>query len=190
MSRRKKPPRRAVRPESSNVITVLSDVAPDGRTYIVTVHLDGNTARTLDRDQGYAWASTVLAAATRAEHDAAVFRQLTRTVGLPQHLAASFLAGLRADRPELDADTTAPMRIEPGVAVHGEPFLAVFINDTQVGQWTCADARSHATGILEVVTAVDLDAAYFRYMVSAMGTDATEARNIVSDLARHIPKAS
>src|SRR5580698_4258173 len=57
------------------MVSVYSDLAPDGRTYIATVSLDGHTARTLDRDEAYAWAAMILAAAMQAEHDSLVFRQ-------------------------------------------------------------------------------------------------------------------
>lgn len=176
--------------EPSGVITVLSDVAPDGRTYIATVQLDGNTARTLDRDQGYAWAATVLAAAAQAEHDSLILRQLHGTVGMPLELAASCVADLRADRPPLDDKTTAPMRLVPGVNRKGEPFIGVHIHGTQVGQWTCADARQHAAGIFEVIAAVDLDAAYYRYLIGSIHVEPERARNIVGALGELRPEGA
>lgn len=170
-------------PEPSGVITVMSDVAPDGRTYVATVQLDGDTARTLNRDQGYAWAATVLAAAARAEHDSLVLRQLHRIVGMPLDLAASCVGDLRADRPPLDDKATEPLRLTPGVNSRGEPFIGVHINGAQVGQWTCEDARSHAAGVFEVMAAVDLDAAYYRYLVGSVRVESDRARNIVGSLA-------
>lgn len=169
--------------EPSGVITVLSDLAPDGRTYVATVQLDGDTARTLNRDEGYAWAATVLAAATRAEHDSLVLRQLHHAVGIPLHLAAASVNDLRADRPPLDDAATAPLRLTPGVNKDGEPFLGVHINDTQVGQWTCEDARAHAAGIFEIAAAVDLDAAYFQYLTGTIDIDPARARDIVGSLS-------
>jgi hypothetical protein len=170
------------KPKPSHIVTVLSGLAADGRTYVVTVQLDGDTARTLDRDQGHAWVSTVLAVAARAEHDSLVVRQFTE-MGMSLHDAAHCVADLREDRPPLDTSATAPMRLEPGVNTSGAPFIGVFINGTQCGQWTCADARSHAIGILEVLTAVDLDAAYHRYLVGTIGVDADLARSTVHALA-------
>lgn len=167
---------------SEQVITVLSDLAADGQTYIATVQLNGDTARSLDRDQGYAWASTALAAAAQAEHDALVLRQLTEVVGIPLALAASCIGDLRADRPPLDDAATAPMRLVPGVNAKGEPFIGVHINGVQVGQWTCADARSHAAGIFDVLSVVDLDAAYRRFLVGALTIEPDHARNIVGSL--------
>lgn len=166
----------------SGEIIILSDLAPDERTYIVTVQLDGHTARTLDRDQGTAWARTVLDAAMRAEHDAHIIRELHHTVGMPLPLATSVVADLRADRPPLDDTTTAPMRLEGGVNTLLEPFLAIHINDQHVGQWTCAEARFHAQGILDVITAVDLDAAYYRYLTGTLHIEPNQARNAVQAL--------
>lgn len=175
-------------PEPSGVITILSDIAPGGRTYVATVHLDGDTARTLNRDQGYAWAGTVLAAAAQAEHDALVLQQLAGVVGMPMELAVSCVADLRADRPPLDDTATAPMRLTPGVNKAGEPFIGVHVNGTQVGQWTCQDARDHAQGVFEVSAAVDLDAAYYRYLTGPVRIEPDRARNIVGSLAELRPE--
>ncbi len=164
----------------TTTITVLSDLAPDG-TYIATVHLGDDTARTLNRDQAIAWASTVLAVAAQAEHDALVLRQLT-DVGIRPHLAVSCIADLRADRPPLDRAATEPLRLTPGVNPRGEPFIAVSVDGAELGQWECQDARSHAQGVLEVMATVDLDAAYFRYLTGVLRVDAGRARNIVGSL--------
>ncbi|WP_042400069.1 hypothetical protein [Streptacidiphilus carbonis] len=177
----KRRPKPKPRREPDAVISIVSDLAPDGRTYVATIHLDGDTARTLNRDQGIAWASTVLTAAAQAEHDALVIRQLAGKVGMALDLAC--VGDLRADRPPLDDAATAPLRLEPGVNAKMEPFLALYINGEQMGQWTCQDAREHATGILEVMAAVDLDAAYYRFLTGSVKVDPPEARGIVGLLA-------
>lgn len=190
MGRPRKHHPKSPKPKPSGVVTVLSDLAPDGRTYIATVQLDGDTARTLNRDGGFAWASTVLDVAARAEHDALVLRQLHHAVGIPLHLAASCSGDLRADRPPVDDAATVPLRLEPGVNAKGEPFIGVHINGAQVGQWTCQDARDHAQGILEVLSAVDLDAAYFRYLIGTLDIDPAQARGIVGSLMDLRPGAA
>lgn len=164
-------------------IEVLSDLAPDGRTYVTTVQLNGDTARTLDRNQGDAWVRTVLAAAVQAEHDALIMQHLIRAVGSTLEEAALVVSQLRADRPALDHDATAPMRLTPGINADCEPFLAVHINGTQVGQWDPADARDHAIGVIEVITSVDLDAAYHRFLVAQMGVTPENARTVIAELA-------
>jgi hypothetical protein len=166
-----------------HVITVQSDLAPDGRTYIANVHLDPDTSRALDRDQGQAWAATVLAAAARANHDALVLRQLLGHLGVALHTAAGVLQDLRDDRPPLDHNATAPMRLDPGVNQAGEPFIVVHVHGIPVGQWTCADARQHATHVLEVSAAVDLDAAFYRHLTGHIGLDPEIALNAVTALA-------
>lgn len=173
--------------EASTVVTVLSDLASDGRTYITAVQLDADTVRRLDRDQAYAWARTALAAATRAEHDSLFMAQMTQDLGAPLETAGFHLAALRKERPPLDDAATAPLRLGPGVNRDGVPFIAVFIKGTQVGQWTCADVRSHATAVLEVAEAVDLDAAYYRYLTGFVGLDSATARHTVAHLADHLP---
>jgi hypothetical protein len=95
---------------------------------------------------------------------------------------AGCVEDLRADRPPLDHAATAPLRLEPGVNSHLEPFIGVFIAGKQVGQWTCADARGHAAGIFEVMSAVDLDAAYHRFLVGTVGIEPDRARNVVTGL--------
>jgi hypothetical protein len=171
--------------DDHGTIWVQSDVTPDG-TYAATIHYSGDRSRILDRDAALAYAATIHDAAIRAEHDAAVLAQLVAT-GMPLALAAGTLADLRKDRPPLDDQATAPLRLAPGVSGRTkEAFLAVEIDGKVVGQWTPGDARDHASNALAVVAAVDLDAAYRRWLIGKAGLAADRASAAVGDLAAYI----
>lgn len=164
-------------------VWVISDVAPDG-TYVVGIQAGADTARMLNRDEAITYATTVMAAAARAEHDAAVIAQLG-TLGIGIQDAAELVADLRADRPPLDPAATAPFGFEPIVAAKREPAILLSLNGERVGQWTTSDAKGHAAHVLEVVAGVDLDAAYRRLLVGVVGLDDRTARAVVGDLGRH-----
>lgn len=178
----------ALPPEDPGTIWVQSDLLPDG-TYVTAIHYDSDQSRVLDHETGLHYAATIHAAATRAQHDAAVIRQLT-SMGLALDVAAREIARLRADRPPLDDAATAPLRLVPGVSGRtGRAFLSIKVNGQQVGQWDPDDARDHAANVLTVLAAADLDAAYRRYLIGTIGIDAARAANVVGDLATHLKVA-
>ncbi|MEU8279537.1 hypothetical protein ACFYOK_29525 [Microbispora bryophytorum] len=171
--------------DSSGSIWVQSDLLPDG-TYVAAVHYDDDRSRVLGRDAALRYAATVHDAATRAEHDAAVVAQMAK-LGLPHATAAQALWDLRNDRPPLDDAAIAPLRLKPCVsAQRGVGYLEVQIGARLVGQWDPDDARDHAANVLTVLAAVDLDAAYRRYLMTTVELDAALAQDAVGDLANHI----
>jgi hypothetical protein len=128
----------------------------------------------------------VLEAAHRAAYDAAVFQQITKKLRLDQQTAGQLVVDLRADRPSLSGESTAPISFDPGVAARDHsPFLAISIRGERVGQWTVEDARQHALRVLETIIVADLDAGYFRALTGAVGIDASRARQAVADIANH-----
>lgn len=164
-------------------VMVRTDVAADG-TYVVNIEFGPDHALPVDPQRAYRYAATVMAAAARAEYDAAVIAQLTHKLELPREEAAKVVAEMRDDRPPLDTDATAPLALEPGVsAFTGSGFLAVVIAGKHVGQWTPGDARHHAQGVLEAVEVADLDATYHRYLAGSIGIDSDRARAVIDDLA-------
>ncbi|MEU8040913.1 hypothetical protein [Streptosporangium sp. NPDC049078] len=165
-------------------IWVQSDPLPNG-TYAAAIHYNDDTARILDRPAGLAYAAEVVAAATYAEHDAAVLRQLV-AAGVDLHAAGHTISALRVDRPPLNDGATAPLRLIPGIATSGRGFLRVDIAGEQVGQWSPADARDHASNVLTVLAATTLDAAYRRHLIGPLGLDEARARIVVGDLGDHI----
>jgi hypothetical protein len=170
--------------DQPDAIWVISDVTPGG-TYVVTVQAGPDHAATLTRDDALAYAVTVFEAATRAEYDAGVVAQLTAT-GMSIVLAGSVVTDLRADRPPL-VDAGHPLTYEPIVtAIKREPALLVCRDGERIAQWTPADARSHAGNVLSVLAAVDLDAAYRRLLVGAIGLDDERARALVGQLGQYL----
>ncbi|MEO3860927.1 hypothetical protein [Acrocarpospora sp. B8E8] len=172
--------------QTRDAIWVQSDLSADGTTYVTAIHYDQDKSRILDAKTAYAYVAEIFRASVHAEHDAAVIRQL-RATGMPVELAARAVADLRADRPPLDDAATAPLRLVPGVSQKtGNGFLATYVGNRQVGQWDPDDARDHATGVLSVMAAADLDSAYRRYLVGPVGLAPGEALAAVSGLADHI----
>lgn len=171
-----------------NTILVQSDVLPDG-SYVLAIHYGQDQSRVLTRAAALRYAAAVHAAATRAEHDAAVVAQLTET-GLPRHALAGALIDLRNQRPPLNGKATGPLELNPCVsATHGHGFLEVRIAGRLTGQWTPGDARDHAGNVLDALEAVDLDTAYRRYLIKDIGVDPTTAAAAVGDLGNHIKEA-
>lgn len=172
----------------AQAIWVQSDVLPDG-TYVTAIHYDDDQSRILDRAAGLAYVAEVFTAAVHAEHDAAVVRQLTG-LGLDLESAARAIAELRADRPPLADAVTAPLRLVPGVSAKtGNGFLHIHLGEVRVGQWDPDDARDHATNVLSVLAAADLDAAYCRYLVGTVGIGLPRAQAVVGDLGNYVQVA-
>ncbi|MFG1873369.1 hypothetical protein ACGFIV_00850 [Sphaerisporangium sp. NPDC049003] len=169
-------------------VWIQSDLLPGG-TYVATLHADDDNSRVLDRDTALRYAAAVHQAATQAEHDAAVVAQL-RASGLSREEAALTLVDLRADRAPLDPQVTAPLVFKPCVSANrGVGYLELSVGDRPLGQWDADAAHAHAGHVMAVVAAVDLDAAYRRFLIGTVGLDATHAEDIVGDLAEHIQAA-
>lgn len=171
-------------PPDTDGLWIHTEPSADGSTYVVTISFTEDRALTLTPDAAGPYAATVLAAAQRAEHDAAVFTQL-RKRGLDTKMAAGTIVDLREDRPDLDHEATAPMMLDSGVTGQGKPFLTMRVDGRPVGQLTPRGAREHAQMALEAVTAADLDAAYYRYLAGTCRLPEPTARAAVQDLADH-----
>lgn len=164
-------------------ISVASEVLPDGRYGIVLSY--GKTVRWLSREDVTLHCQVVVEAAVRAQHDAAVFKQLHHRVGLPLEEVGLMVQQVRDARPPLDAQAIQPLGLEPGVTVEGKPFLAIRVGGRKVGQWTPGDARDHALGCLELAAAVDLDNRYRDVLVEQVGVG-DRAYQMVSELGRDL----
>jgi hypothetical protein len=169
--------------DDDNAVWVNSEPSIDGGTYTVTVQYTSDRARTLTRDEGFRYVSTVLDAVNRAQYDAAVLRQFTRVLDADLSMAAEVVKSLRKDRPPLNEEDIAPLRLIPGVSAHtGDAFLEVHVEDKRLGQWDAKDALEHITYVLEAFPVADLDAAYYRVLVGVYGVDPDRARGMVGDL--------
>jgi|GEM_PF-2727938 len=171
--------------DEPTTIWIKTDMPPGATNYVVTL-ASADIARILTPDEALTYAAGVLAASARAEYDAAVLRQLTSSkLKLPMEAAAEVISGLRKDRPPLDPEITYPFTFEPGVTKAGKPFVKIICVGEPTGQWDAADGRSHAMGVLESVAVADLDSAYLRALVGAIGLDRARAMNVVDDLANY-----
>lgn len=183
-------------PDDSEGLWVRSDLMPDG-TYGVAISVGADRSWTLNLDQAVAYAVACHARATEVEHDTAVLRLLTDTLGIPAKTASQVIVSdLRPDRPDAQ-DATKPLRFTGAIgrakyprpdAGAYIPLLMMELDGTQVGQLTPADLRDHATGVLNVIAAADLDAALLRALTGTFDIDEDRARAVVEDLANHWPE--
>lgn len=171
----------APKQEDDEGLWVRSDVMPDG-TYVVTVSFDADHVWVLDRAGALRYAVACVAAAQRAEYDAAVFRLTTERLDLDHRTGAAALLSLRLDRPPPDDDATRPLTFAPGVTARGKPFLTILLDGEPAGQLDPPALRSHAMNVLEAPAAADLDAGFLRFLLSS-GLDEPTARAAVGDIA-------
>lgn len=172
------------RPEIGDAIWVISDRTHND-VYVTAVQVGPDTTIVLDRDRAVRYGMTVITAVQYAEYDAAVFAQAKDT-GMDDRTAAQMVMDLRADRPPLDDDATAPLRFDPILAFKTkEAAVHVSLQGELFSQWTAADANGHAMHVLQVASAVDLDGAYRRYLFGTVGLDAARAAMLVDDLGHY-----
>lgn len=167
--------------DQPTALWVATEAAADG-TYIATLELGDDRSVPLERDAAIRHAMAVLTADQYAQYDAAVINQLTGKLDFSLQDAAELIAGMRADRPPLNPDDTAPLRLEPGVSMATrEAFIGIWLDDRQIGQFDSASAAQHARCILQVTIAADLDAAYHRWL-RATDVDDNRARAVIADV--------
>lgn len=165
-------------------VSLCSEVLPDGTYGIVLSR--GDSVRWLSREDVYRHSMAVMSASIRAEHDAAIFRQLTGELNLTPTDAAHMIADLRERRAPVDAQALQPLGLEPGVTIQGKPFLVLSVGGHKIGQWKPQDARQHALACMELAEAVPRDNDYFTFLSTAMELDGGQARAVVSGLAEFI----
>jgi len=172
--------------EAERTVWVTTSIPPSAAGYVVTLEASADLARTLTPDESLTYAAGVLAAAARAEYDAAVLAQMTsEKLGLPMQVAAEVIQELRKDRPPLDPAITWPFTFEPGVTKELHPFIKIICGGEPIGQWDVSDARSHAMGVLQSVAVADLDSAYLRALVGSVGLDRNRGMHVVDDLSNY-----
>jgi hypothetical protein len=176
--------------DERDTVWIKTEPSIDQASYLVTIEASPDRARVLTPTDALAYASTLLGAVARGEYDAAVLAQMRMLLGDGSDADQSIgliIGDLRDDRPPLDDSATAPLRFDPGVNRDGEPFLGVWLEDQQLGQWTLPDARAHALAVLEAVTVADLDTGYYRTLTGLVNIEPERARTVVADLGKWRP---
>lgn len=167
--------------DQPTTLWVATEAAADG-TYIATLELGDDLSVPLDRDAAIRHAMAVLTADQYAQYDAAAIDQLTGELDFALQDAVGLIVSMRGDRPPLDPADTAPLRLEPGVSLTTrKAFVGIWLGDRQIGQIDSAAAMQHASYVLQVTIAADLDAAYHRWL-RASGVDDNRARAVVADI--------
>jgi hypothetical protein len=167
-------------------IWVTSDLNPDGSaSYLVTVSATGDVALSLAADAAVRYVAAVFRAAVIAQHDAAVMAQLS-ALGLDKRTAGQAVVDMRQDREPVQDAATAPLRFEPIVsAFDGAPYVHVWAGKQAISQWTPDDCFQHASHVMEALAGVDLDSAYYRYLVGTINIDKALASAVVNDLGNY-----
>jgi hypothetical protein len=174
----------APEPEAERVVWIKTDLTPTG--YVVTLDASDDNTRILAPAEALAYAAGVLAAAARAEYDAAVLKQITgKKLGLSLEAAFALIETMRKDRPPLHPSATRPFTFHPAVTMAGKAFLRVECEGEEPSQWTPHQAREHAMWVLESVAVADLDSGYLRTLVGSSRDTATQ---VVDDLANYRTK--
>lgn len=164
-------------------MSLCSEVMPDGSYGIVLAR--GEAVRWLDREDVYLHAMAVMSATVRAEHDAAIFRQLRDKLGMDFQDAGHMLEMVRRGRPPVDAQALQPLGLEPGVTQDGKPSMVVFLGGHKIGQWDLTEARRHALACMELAEAVDRDNGYFTYLSEELELG-EKCRVLVGTLSEHM----
>lgn len=182
------------KPKSDEGIWIQTEYEPFLKGYYVTVSLDKDIIRSLQPEEALRHASAVLSAVARAEHDAAVCRQLKEAFdgrGVDENEAlqniARVMQDIRGGRPELDVQGMDPIYLTPGVNTKFEPFLHVHeaSDKPPIGQYDMDQARQHAHAALEMSTVADLDSAYLRVLKGVIGLPENVGLNMISELQDH-----
>ncbi len=166
---------------ADGAVGVASEPTEDG-AYVVTVHFGGDRSRVLGKGEAHAYAQEIIRAAAQADYDAAMINQL-RDLGFDTASAVEAYTTIAATRRPLNTEATAPLRLTPGVsATAGVGFMDVHFGQRFIGQWMPAEARSHATNVLDILAATELDEAYRRHLTDDVGISAARATEIVERL--------
>lgn len=168
----------------SDHIWVRTDRGIGGHGYRISVEFTEDTAVGLSPTEAHDYVDAIYMALAWAEYDAAVFRQLTLKLGMDNTAAAGTLQEIRARRAPLT--TAGPLELVPGVSVFtGKAFLVIQVYGEKIGQWSPADARHHASGILDAIAVAPLDDAYHATLTGDVGVTEAVADQVLDDLARY-----
>lgn len=171
-------------------IMVIADRFPDG-SYGATVNVGADLSYSLPGPRARRYAVAVFEAATRCEHDAALYHALT-CKGIPEELTARTITEVRALRPAADR-WTAPLRFG-SILTAADPHLPVLrvlpeSSTTDGWQWTPAEARKHARQVLEAVAAAEEDNRLATVLRDTMGLPPDLVAAVIDHLQGHWPDA-
>ena len=155
--------------DAPDIIWVRSDTMPDG-SYGVSFSIGPDLAWTLTAGVARRHALSCFAAATIAEHDAAVVA-LLRTIGIDDEGVGQALKDIRERRGLMPVSWPSPhLQWRPSVTLAGKPFLLTTVDGATTGQCGPGEVRSHAVGVLAAITAVRLDTD-LRAVIRDLGLD-------------------
>lgn len=170
-----------------HALWIISDVLPDG-TFAPSLTDGGDRAVSLCDGRAAGYATAVASAAARAQHDAAVLRQITelgtkRTDADYAEESAFFVVSeLRSGRADLVCGLEPDVSVLP-VLVKPESTPGVMVTMFGVdGFMDVGQAMEHAAWVLAATEGAELDRRYCEYLQRHIGLDEPTARGAVGDL--------
>lgn len=168
----------------------VSTYQNDEDRYVPCIALNDRILINLTRETALSYAFAWAEAIARAEHDAAVIRQVADLTGDNYEGFMVVAVGLRADRPPLDAAAVAPLRLEPIVSRRtGRGLLTVFLDDEKLVQLDGAAVFDHIGKVLPAVASCALDDAYHQFLTTTLEQSPERANTMVYDLNRWLMPA-
>lgn len=132
----------------------------------------------LERDVAVPYALSLLRAASDAEYDANVMKQML-VISDDRAGASLMVSAVRDFRPD-PVPSSLPITFRPILdADKVEPWVEVSVNGTFVGSWSLETARSHAMACLEAEREAHSDQAYRAVLVDVVDLDLSTAQTIV-----------
>lgn len=178
--------------EYEGTVQLCARPSPAGDQYLLTITIGDDWAAQLAGPDATGYAMALIAAATEAEHDAALC-SLFRTRGIPDDVLASALGATRDHRSQRPSHL-GPLhgiRYAPVVgATTGDPYIHAFADGGPHWQWTPDQAREHAHGALDVLAAAACDDALLSVLTGECDLPVHTARHVIHDLSNHWPARS
>lgn len=162
----------------------------DGKRYVVLLEASEGTTRKLTPQMALGYAGALYAAVARAQHMAAIMRQMTEKLGLSREDARETVLALHDDLPPIGRSATMPMFFHPAVGIEDGKTVPVVVTglvkeNKARGYWTIEQAKEHALAVLDAVEAANLDSAYYQMLRGKVDLDENRARHAVADLANY-----
>lgn len=172
--------------EPEPYVLVTTTVWSGSEYEVAACTADGDVLRRMTRAEVHEHAEALLLAASRAEYDLAVYRQLTARGDPPDDAWAVQLLALVREQawPPVREEATAPLRVRPGVNPDLQAFVSIEVEGKVAGTWTPDEMRQHAAWLLKFAGLAELDTAYRKFLIEEVGVEEKTAAVAVATV-RH-----
>lgn len=162
-------------------ITVRTEYTEDHEVYEVVIDVNGNETARLSPPQVFAHANGMQAAASRAAYDEAIYRQAVESRGLSPRRAAGVVATMHRERPPLDPEATAPLRLGVVLDANHEGRVTVALHRSTIGRWSVIQADGYVRTLLAAQQRAENETAFHDLLVAFDGMSPSDALSTVTD---------